>query len=399
MSPRALLRCPTTRRTFDVAMFVLLGCLVLVSPANGQQAPSEENQKEPRAFKVAPRAYIQLDWRGYPNWTVAPGTGRLEFNTFEIRRLHGGIDGTWRRVAFEVTIDPQDVDGTVVKDAYAEIRAGTYRIRVGQFKPPGSREYASAARILDLLERAGFVRSLAAQRDLGAMVHGNIGRRIDYDVGLFAGDNNGSNRRSGLTAAGRLEWEPSSHLVLAAFGSEGQLTAVETGPENGLEGRLSSGYRFFDNVYVQGRRRRVGGDVEWSPGQWQFTLEALRVLDERREQGIDFDDLPSVVGVGASATARWRFASRRDVVARYEYLGFDDVGPTTEMESVRPRAADILQRAGQAVTLGGSWRVRPWVRVMANAGLEWFSEPRSAPEPGRRGGYLTLGTRLQIELP
>jgi hypothetical protein len=380
-------------------VFLVLGYLMLVSPANGQQTPSEENQEEPRAFKVAPRAYIQLDWRGYPDWPVAPGTGRLEFNTFEVRRLHAGLDGTWRRMAFEVTIDPQDVDGTVVKDAYAEIRAGTYRIRAGQFKPPGSREYGSAAQNLDLLERAGFVRSLTAQRDLGAMVHGNIGRRLDYDVGLFAGDDNGSNRRSGLTAAGRLEWEPSNHLVLAVFGSEGRLTAVETGPENGLDGRLPSGYRFFENVYVQGRRRRVGGDVEWSPGQWQFTLEALRVLDERREQGIDFYDLPSVVGVGASATARWRFASRRDVVARYEYLGFDDVGPETGMESVRPRAADIRARAGQAVTLGGSWRVMPWVRVMANAGVEWFSDPLSAPEPGRRGGYLTLGTRLQIELP
>jgi hypothetical protein len=36
---------------------------------------------------------------------------------------------------------------------------------------------------------------------------------------------------------------------------------------------------------------------------------------------------------------------------------------------------------------------------MGNCGREWFTEPRSAPEPGRRGEYWTFGTRLQFELP
>ena len=171
--------------------------------------------------------------------------------------------------------------------------------------------------------------------------------------------------------------------MLAVYGSEGRLTAVDTDPENGLEGRLSSGYRFFENVYVQGRRTRLGGDVEWSPGRWQFTVEALRVRDERQEQGVDIDDLPAVVGTGASLTTRWRFAPRRDVAVRYEYLGFDDVGPDTEMASVRPRAADLRARAAQAVTFGGSWGVTRWVRLMGNAGVEWFSDPRTAPEAGR----------------
>ena len=187
--------------------------------------------------------------------------------------------------------------------------------------------------------------------------------------------------------------------MLAVYGSEGRLAAVDTDPENGLEGRLSSGYRFFENVYVQGRRTRLGGDVEWSPGRWQFTVEALRVRDERQEQGVDIDDLPSVVGTGASLTTRWRFAPRRDVAVRYEYLGFDDVGPDTDMASVRPRAADLRARAAQAVTFGGSWGVTRWVRLMGNAGVEWFSDPRTAPEAGRDGGYWTLGTRLQVELP
>jgi hypothetical protein len=382
------------------ACIILASLLVVSGHAIAGQTPQETPaDSPPPVFELAPEAYIQLDWRTYPNSPVTPGTGRLEFNTFEIRRLLAGVNGQWRGVRFEVTADPQDLEGTLVKDAYAEVRPGSYRIRFGQFKPPGSREYGTGARQTDFLERAALGRALAAQRDVGGALHGDIGRLFDYEVGLFAGDDSGSSRRSGLTFAGRLEAEPRRDLVLAAYGSEGRLTANDTEPENGFEGRLSSGYRFFENVYVQGWRTRLGGDVEWSPGRWQFTVEAIRVRDERQEQGVDFNDLPAVVGTGASATTRWRFARRRDVALRYEYLGFDDVGPTTDMASVRPRAADLRARAGHAVTFGGSWGVTPWIRLMGNAGIDWFSDARTAPEPGRAGGYWILGTRLQIELP
>ena len=157
--------------------------------------------------------------------------------------------------------------------------------------------------------------------------------------------------------------------------------------------------RFFENVYVQGRRTRFGGDIEWSPGPLQFTVETLRVREERREQGVDFDNLSPLVGVAANFTTRWRFATRRDVVLRYEYVGFDDAGPETDMASVRPRAADVRARSAQAITFGGSWGVTRWLRLMGNAGVEWFSDARTAPDAGVNRGYWTLGTRLQLELP
>jgi len=379
--------------------WLLLFCLTTGAPALAGQNVREAPKPPPPTFELAPEAYIQLDWREYPESPVTPGTGRLAFDTFEIRRLRAGVDGQWRGVRFEFTIDPRDLDGTFVKDAYVEFRPGSYEIRLGQFKPPSTRDYATSARRLDFLERAALGRALTAQRDIGVALHGKLGLKFDYDVGLFAGDNNGSSRRSDVTGAGRLEWEPEANLVLAVYGSEGRLTAVDTDPENGLEGRLSSGYRFFESVYVQGRRTRLGGDVEWSLGPWQFTVEALRVRDERREQGVDIDDLPSVVGKGATLTARWELAPRRDVAVRYEYLGLDDAGPDTDMASVRPRAADLRARAGQAATIGGSWGITRWARLMGNAGVEWFSDPRTAPKAGADRGYWTLGTRLQIELP
>jgi len=222
---------------------------------------------------------------------------------------------------------------------------------------------------------------------------------VDYEAGLFAGDDNGEADRAGVTAAARLEWDAADDLVLAVYESEGRLSAVDTDPENGLSGRAPSGYRFYEDVYVQGRRRRFGGDDPRSPGTWQFTAEALRVRDVRREQGLDVEDLPAAVGLGTSLTARWRFAAGRDVVLGYDYLAFDDAGPTTAFDSVRPRASDIRARAMHAVTVGGSWRLAPWLRLLGNAGMEWFSELRSAPDPTQKRGYVVMGTRLQIEMP
>ena len=65
--------------------------------------------------------------------------------------------------------------------------------------------------------------------------------------------------------------------------------------------------------------RGLAAMSEWSPGKWQFTAEALRERDERKGQGVDLDDLPSAVGLGASVSVRWRFAARRELTARYEY--------------------------------------------------------------------------------
>lgn len=376
-------------------------CAVIASPATaGQNAQETKKQKAPPpVFELTPEAYIQLDWRAYPQSPVATGTGRLEFNTFEVRRLRAGATGRWRGARFEFTVDPQDVDGTFVKDAYVEFRPGSYQIRFGQFKPPSSRDYGTSARQTDFLERTALGNSLSAHRDLGVALHGDIGQDVDYDVGVFAGDNNGAPSRSGLTGAGRLEWEPRRDLVLAVYGSEGRLSAVETDPENGLEGRLSSGYRFFENVYVQGRRTRIGGDVEWSPGPLQFTVEALRVREERQEQGVDLDTLSPLLGAAANVTTRWRFARRRDVVLRYEYVGFDDAGAETDMASVRPRAADVRARSAHGLTVGASWGVTGWLRLMGNAGVEWFSDARTAPEAGNDRAYWTLCTRVQLELP
>jgi phosphate-selective porin len=387
-----------------------LMCLMSTTQGVGaQQNQSEPSQDAPRAFELAPRGYIQLDWRGYQNWTVAPGTGRLEYSTFEVRRLRAGVDGRWRRITFEVTLDPQDIDGTLVKDAYAQVRlTKDLRVRAGQFKVPGGREYQTAARSIDFLERPALASSLAAGRDLGVMASGDLGKAAGFQAGVFAGDGNGRISRAELTSAGRIVWSWTNALEFGASFSAGRTSADDSDPANGLEGRTASGYRFFERVYVKGLRLRAGADARWTPGPWRVTAEVLRTRDERLEQGQEFEDLPAVAGVGWSVAVTRRFGRRQgararlrewEVGLRLDGLSFDDEGAETGSDSVRPRATNVRSKSAQTLTSSVSWGPSRWARVLADVAVERYDEPRSAPEAGRREPYWTAGMRLHVELP
>jgi hypothetical protein len=390
---------------------VSIACWMSAQPGSAQESePQTPEQRQSRTFEVAPRGYIQLDARSYPDWPVAPGTGRLEYHTFEVRRLRAGLDGHWRWVGFEVTVDPQDIDGTLVKDAYAQLRlTPAIRVRAGQFKVPGGREYQTSARNLDFLERAALASSLAAGRDLGVMVTGDLTKTVKYQAGVFAGDGNGRRARAGLTSAGRIVVGSGKAIELGASFSIGRTSSSEQDPANGAEGRTASGYRFFEPVYVQGQRLRIDADARWEVGAWRLSTEVLRARDARDEQGQAFENLPAVSGIGWSAAVRRRFGRRPGALRsrireweaglRIDGLSFDDDGAPTAADSVRPRAADIRARSAQTLTGSLSWGPTRWARVITNVAVERYDEPRSAPEAGRREPYWTFGTRLQLELP
>lgn len=377
---------------------------------------SARQSGESSSFSIAPTGYIQLDFRAFPQWNVAPGTGRLNRDAVEARRARVGIEGRWKAMTFEFSADPLDADDdAVVKDAFVELRLGRRRrLQMGQFKLPGSREYDGPARRTDFLERSVLAGSLAAGRDIGVMFDGRIGR-VRYEAGGFLGDGQGRRERAGMTGAGRINWEPRRGLEIGGYGAVSRTEAVDTEAGNGLDGRSSAGYRFFDRVYVQGRRVRVGGDVEWTRGPWRLTTEALRVTDQRREQGVDFDDLPVLLAQSWTVAGSRRFGRPRNAAARPEPLGraerwpwqlavrfehaeFDDEGAATGRDSTRPRAADVRNRGVDSLTTGLTYQATRWLRLVGDGGVERYSESRTAPQSGRRS-YLTAGLRLQFEWP
>jgi phosphate-selective porin len=390
-------------------MRTIAGMLAAALCVAGARAGAQEAPAPVPAFTIAPRAYVQFDWRGYPEWDVVPGSGRLNHDTVEVRRVRLGVEGQLRRVSFEVTLDPQDAEGVLVKDAYAQARfSRALRVRAGQFKLPGSREYGRSARTMDFMERAALADSVSAGRDIGGSIDGEVGRRLAYDAGVFAGDGNGRVARAGVTGAGRVEFAATSELEIGGSFSLGRTEAADADDPNSLIGRSPAGYRFFEQVYVNGWRLRTGGDARWERGAWRVDGEFLRAAEQRREQGLDFEDLPDVAAVGWSAAVTRRLFRRdgRDRVrwreievgGRVDALRFDDVGPATEFDSVRARATDIRPRSVLTATLGVSWQPNAWIRVMTNASWERYGERRSSPRSGD-AVFPALGTRLQVSLP
>jgi hypothetical protein len=391
-------------------LLLLLLLLAATRPATAQ-ATAEGNAQQRPAFEVAPRGYVQFDWRGYPDWPIAPGGGRIEHERFEVRRARVGVDGRFRRLSFEIAVDPQDLDDdTVLKDAYGQFRfSRALRLRVGQFKLPGGREYMTSARTSDFMERSALSSSAGAGRDVGGMLTGEIGRQFEYEVGVFAGDGLGRASRAGVTAAGRLTWTPVGDVEIGTSSSVGSTSADDSDPANGLGGRTPSGYQFFDRLYVQGRRQRFEMDARFTPRGWTIAAEALYANDQRLEQGLDFEDLPSVVGKGWSLAVTRQFGRRRgearvrvrefDLGVRFDWLSFDDSAAATGRDSVRLRATDVRERSAGTLTAGVSWQPTRWGRILANATLERYGDARSAPQAGKSSPYMTLSTRFQIELP
>jgi hypothetical protein len=382
------------------ALLAILGCLL---PAAGALGQTTRTSKKAHAdgFEWTPSAYVQFDLRSFSDWDLlSDDSARLERRDFEMRRLRGGLEGSWKTLGFELSIDPVDEDGTIVKDAFVDLEVRKWlRLRAGQFKLPGGREYATAPRRVGFLERSSLSSALAAGRDLGARAELRLRRDLRADTGIFVGDGRGRQARAGWTAAGRINWEPFRHADVGVSASLGEARAVvDAAPENGVNGRSATGYRFFDRLYVNGRRRRLGADVQWVAGPWRLNAEILDLREQRRAQAADASDLPDLVGRGVTISTRWQ--RKRPLVGfRYDRLAFDDVGPETGAASVRPRASDIRPLAVEGLTLSAGWRVAPWLLALGDASAERYLDARSAPSPGRRGPYLTVGARLQLELP
>jgi phosphate-selective porin len=169
---------------------------------------------------------------------------------------------------------------------------------------------------------------------------------------------------------------------------------------------------------VDGRRRRLGADARWSAGPVAIRGEWLRATEERHGQGSTFDDLPAEVGAGWVASATWLVTGERktrtikpsrplsrggpgaiEIGARYEDLRYDDTGPDAGFSGAGNRARNIRPAADRVMTGGVSWWPVRWVRFMGNVVVERYLDPLLAPEPGRRGNYVTLVGRAQVQLP
>jgi phosphate-selective porin len=377
-------------------------------------------------FRLALQGYVQADFRSFPDWPAGDeGGGSLHGDEFEWRRLRIGIQGRWKRLTWEADVDPVFDDpneGEELKDAWLSLRlAKALQVRGGHMKLPVSPERLTSPSKTDFIERAAVVEAIAPTRDWGVMLHGEIGRFLEYQAGVFEGDGSQSDDRAGTTAAARLVLKPSAWLDLAGSFAQGDVEAAAVGGDldprpKGFSGRGASGYGFFPPVFVEGRRLRWGADARIQAGPVSLWGEFLEGREERKGQGPSVEDLPDLKGDGWSVTATWLVTGEKktrtirpdhplfggpgalEIAVRYEELWFDDVS-NKGFESAGSRAANVRPAGLRAFTGGLSWWPSPFLRLMGNVVVERYDDALRAPEPGKDGNYLSLLGRVQVHLP
>ena len=410
-----------------VAFTAAIAC---VSPTRARaQSTSDHWRAEPFKvtspggdFEIGLAGYVQEDLRSYRDWSPA------EPKTSELRRIRIGAEGHWKRLSFEVDVDPRKerptdtVEGAhYLKNAYLELRlAKAFRIRGGHFKLPFSPEFLTSVAKTDFVERTMLVDALGLDRDWGGVALGEIGR-IRYEAGVFQGDGWRTHQRAGTTGAARLEVTALTGLELGASYNEGRVKAddetIGDPQAKGFRARSPEGFRFSARHFVDGRRRRLGGDGAFHRGPVGLKAEIARGWEERNGQGATFADLPRVMTTGWAVSGTWLVTGDRkrntirprhpvppglgavELGVRYESVQVDDDGPAAGFAGAGNRARNILPVGNRVLTGGISWWPRQWMRFLGNVVVERFDDDLIVPEPGRRGNYTTLLGRLQLSLP
>jgi phosphate-selective porin len=361
------------------------------------------------ALRLEPHMRVQTDM------LLRDPNGSVD-DRFDWPRRRIGLDGElFSRVEFQIERELED--DTPWRDIYGDVKiARAFRVRAGRFKVPFSTEQTTSGFDLDFLERPAAVEALSPSRDLGVMVHGRPGK-FKYEVGVFrhsdgytlpsdGGVTLPSEGRLGLIAA-RVAFNPIRDDK-DGFTRDLELGAAvtrSTVPEglHGVVGHFVDGDRFFEHMYVNGARTRLGLNGLWSARRVTVKGELLQVTDQRKEQAITGDDLSNLITRGAYVTGIWRAYGKRgrkkasvDVEARFDRLSFGSANQTDE-PFTNPRADHVAPLSQRTLTFGATWTVNRWVRVQGNAIREQLVDPLGVRDLAPAAPWTALA-RLQFGL-
>ena len=411
--------------------------LLLASAIGGVTPAVAQDQPEEAApiFRWRNRPSIQLgpvridirlklahEWRQFD-----PEIGEDD-NAWRHRR--GGINGELGD-HFEFEIERDLFRDGEWRDVFLNWR--THRqveVQAGRFKVPFGREQNVSSTSIDFAERALVSNLIPPGRDKGVMVQGRfLQRGLTYEVGVFDDDGDNGRLREeqfsvtgepediGPSFAGRVTATPLRPLgdtfatlrLGAAFGAASLPEGL-----NSLRGHTYFGTSdFFEPVYVNGRRTRMGVELSYTAGPASVTAEWMQAREQRERQGLGDVDLSDVITTGWYAAATWLLTGEDkedfedpdrpvfdggmgaiELAVRYERLGFesaDKIGPAF----ANPRAEHILPNTNRVWTFGVNWFANRWLRATVNAVREDLDDRTRTAIPGTARFWSGIG-RLQL---
>ncbi len=345
-----------------------------------------------KLFTVDLKANTQTDFRDFPQ-----ETGTAPKDVFDLHRVRVGIEGTFL-TRFDYQVERELHDSTQPwRDVYVDARVlPGLELRGGHFKIPFSLDQQTGSMDLDFNYRSLAGTYLAPGRDVGVMAHGHLlNDVVRYQAGVFrqGGDNARASERTDpqtdRTFAGRLlvkPWDGSkTHRALRTLAAGVAFTdgALPAGP-NGLRGKTVPGDSFFEHLYVNGRRQRIGAELQWRPSSFGVQGEVMRARDQRFGQGIEDDNLPDAVARGWYVSSTWLVTGERkndsveparpflthgigavEIAGRVEQLRLSSDSPRGNGFS-SPRSAWIAPRADNVWSAGVNWYLNNYIKLQAH---------------------------------
>jgi phosphate-selective porin OprO and OprP len=402
---------------------------------DGAENNGDDGVKAPKHPSWKPARGVRLEFKGRIESETRPTSppASLDQGVVEWQDRRLGVEGSVsKRFTFEISRElgkdfeeSHDLsEKSAWKDAYVSARLSkAFAVDAGRFKLPFGREELRGETNLDFAYRSFAARVLSPGRDVGIMAHGRLlNRRAEYQVGYFARD--GENSRTSQTVGGRDA--VAARFVVSPFrGVADRLVApleigvsVETSHLDnrlGIRGRtvLGDGI-FFDRLYMNGLRRRVGFDAGWESGPFSLSSEYVSVSEERRGMGFDGANLPGVDARAWSIAGTWALTGERkhgrvepthdllrngygaiELAVRTEALGFDMASAPDTLVGY-PTASTLLANADHATTVGVNWYMNHYVKLEADVVLESIDDPARSPSPSTGGRFISTVLFLQF---
>jgi phosphate-selective porin len=387
---------------------------------------------------------INIDLRGRVQFDTRRFDPDVDEDEFDVRTLRIGLKGDltdhfdWEiereidEVLDEGEIEPKWRFGQW-KDVFVNWTTfDALSVKGGRFKMPFGLEQTTGVSDLDFAYRTLGSTKIAPGRDRGVMAYGELlSGSMLYEVGVFDDDGDNGEQETeqfvqegqdvqdiGPSVAVRIVGELFRRLPVhdrlkgAEFGVAYTTSNVPEGL-NSLQGEEVWGYNFFDRVYVNGRRQRLGLQFDWSPQSLGFKAEWMRSREERLGQSNRNEDLSDYLGTAWYTSATWivtgedkdsdvqpnnpLFGGGIGVVelgVRYDRLTFKSAS-TEGFDFTNPRSDHLTPNTDSTLTFGVNWLPIRWVKVVANVLRQTFDDVNRAPIVGTEGYWSGL-LRLQV---
>jgi phosphate-selective porin OprO/OprP len=381
------------RMLFQVG--VVFGILLFAGavPAVGQIRMTFEKRPSLQigdVFTADIRFKSQVDFRDFAD---EPGT--VSKPLVDLHRTRIGLEGTlFKAVQYQIEGELSDASQPW-RDVYVQTRAFLgLQVRGGQFKIPFSLDQLTSSMDLDFNYRSLAATFLAPGRDVGVVAFGRAMKDVvRYQTGVFkhGGDNVRESERTDAQAdrtyAGRVvvrPWNASRTLFRTLSAGVAFTTGRLPAGPNGVRGKTVPGDAFFQHLFVNGNRQRIGGEFQWRPGPVGLQGEFIQTRDQRFGQGIDNQDLPNAYARGWYTSGTWLLTGERkrdsveprrpfwrggigafEIAGRLERLSAWSPGVNDGSFS-SPRSPWVMPRADNVWTGGVNWYWNDYVKLQAN---------------------------------